>query len=154
MGHPTASVLFCIFIVPANMTHFDLCYAASQLARFMTNPGPTHFSAAMRVVIYIRSTVGRALTFRPNEAMGFDTFVDSNWSTRFSVLCIRSSTALFFFHGCLVLLFSKMQRSVTLSSAEAEFFGATLARIEIIFFRDLLVDLRALSTISLSSVTI
>ena len=58
----------------ANMTRFDLCYAASQLARFMTNPGPTHFSVA----IYLRSTVYRKLTFRPNEAMGFETFVDSN----------------------------------------------------------------------------
>ena len=35
----------------ANMTRFDLCYSSSQLARFMTNPGPTHFAAAMRVII-------------------------------------------------------------------------------------------------------
>lgn len=60
----------------------------------------------------------------------------TNWSTRFS-----ASGALFFFHGCLALWFSKMQRSVTLSSAEAEFFGAMLACKEMIFFRDLLIDL-------------
>ena len=34
-----------------------------------------------------------------------------------------------------------MQRSVTLSSAEAEFFGAMLACKKMIFFRDLLIDL-------------
>ncbi len=118
------------------MTRFDLCYAASQLARFMTNPGPTHFAAAMRVFIYLRSTVDHVLTFRPNGSLEFETYVDSNWSTRFS-----ASGALFFFHCCLALWFSKMQRSATLSSAEAEFFGAMLACKEMIFFRDLLIDL-------------
>ena len=68
--------------------------------------------------------------------MGFDTFGDSNCSTRFS-----ASGAPFIFHGCLTLWFSKMQRSVALSSAEAEFFGAMLACKEMIFFRDLLIDL-------------
>ena len=43
--------------------------------------------------------------------------------------------------GCLFSWFSKMQRSVTLSSAEAEFFGAMLAARDVIFARDLLVDL-------------
>jgi hypothetical protein len=96
----------------------------------MTNPGPTYFSAAMRVVIYLRSIVERALTFRLNEAMEFDAFVDLNWSTRFS-----ASGALFFFHVCLVLWFSEMQRSFTLSnSAEAIFFCAMLACKEMIFF--------------------
>ena len=37
--------------------------------------------------------------------------------------------------------FSKMQRSVTLSSAEAEFFGTMLAAKEVIFIRELLIDL-------------
>ena len=48
---------------------------------------------------------------------------------------------MFFFYGCLFHLFSKMQRSVTLSSAEAEFFGAMLAAKEVIFIRELLIDL-------------
>ena len=37
--------------------------------------------------------------------------------------------------------FSKMQRSVTLSSAEAEFFGAMLAARDVIFIRELMIDL-------------
>jgi hypothetical protein len=44
-------------------------------------------------------------------------------------------------HGCLFHWFSKMQRSVTLSSAEAEYFGAMLAARDLIFIRELLVDL-------------
>ena len=48
---------------------------------------------------------------------------------------------MFFYYGCLFHWFSKMQRSVTLSSAEAEFFGAMLAAKEVIFIRELLIDL-------------
>ena len=40
-------------------------------------------------------------------------------------------------HGCLFHWFSKLQKSVSLSSAEAEFFGAMLAAKETIFMRDL-----------------
>ena len=45
----------------ANMTRVDIAYSASQLARFMTNPGPPHFNAAIRVLIYVRDTTDRAL---------------------------------------------------------------------------------------------
>ena len=46
----------------ANMTRVDIAYSASQLARFMTNPGPPHFKAAIRVLIYVRDTTDRALS--------------------------------------------------------------------------------------------
>ena len=48
---------------------------------------------------------------------------------------------MYFMHGCLFHWFSKMQRSVTLSSAEAEYFGAMLAARDLIFIRELLLDL-------------
>ena len=46
-----------------------------------------------------------------------------------------------FFHGCLFHWFSKMQRSVSLSSAEAEYFGGMMAARDLVWIRDLLVDL-------------
>ena len=120
----------------ANMTRVDIAYSASQLARFMTNPGPSHFKAAIRVLVYLRDTAGRALVMRPDPVRGLESFVDSSWATKFSC-----SGGMFFYYGCLFHWFSKMQRSVTLSSAEAEFFGAMLAAKEVIFIRELLIDL-------------
>ena len=120
----------------ANMTRVDIAYSASQLARFMTNPGPSHFNAAIRVLIYVRDTTDRALVMQPNPDRNLESYVDSNWATKFSC-----SGGMFFFYGCLFHWFSKMQRSVTLSSAEAEFFGAMLAAKEVIFIRELLIDL-------------
>ena len=97
----------------ANMTRVDIAYSASQLARFMTNPGPSHFKAAIRVLVYLRDTADRALVMRPDPVRGLESFVDSSWATKFSC-----SGGMFFYHGCLFHWFSKMQRSVTLSSAE------------------------------------
>ena len=73
---------------------------------------------------------------RPDPVRGLEIFVDSSWATKFSC-----SGGMFFYYGCLFHWFSKMQRSVTLSSAEAEFFGAMLAAKEVIFIRELLIDL-------------
>ena len=48
---------------------------------------------------------------------------------------------LFFKYGRLFHWFSKMQKSVSLSSAEAEYFGAMMLAREIMFIRELLVEL-------------
>ena len=116
----------------ANMTFPELSYPASQLARFLTNPGMQHYQAAMRVLTYVSQSRARRLRFAPDATRGFEVYVDSNWATRFSC-----SGAMFFFHGCLFHWFSKMQHSVSLSSAEAEFFGAMLAAKDLLFLRDL-----------------
>ena len=74
--------------------------------------------------------------FTANASRGLDTYVDSNWSVRFSV-----SGCLVFYHGCLVHRFSKMQKSVSLSSAEAEYFGGMMTVCDLLWLRDVLVDL-------------
>ena len=124
------------FLWLANMTMPLIAFAAGQLARFLTNPGPSHFRAALRLLVYLRDNGDRPLAFTPNLDRGLDVFVDSNWGTRFSI-----SGCLVFYHGCLFHWFSKMQRSVSLSSAEAEFFGAMMTSRDVVFLRELLVDL-------------
>lgn len=119
----------------ANVTRFELAFAASQLARFVSNPGELHFAAAVRVLLYLKASSARVLTFSPT-ARPFEVYVDSDWAVKFS-----SSGALFFYGGCLVHWFAKMQRSVSFSSAESEIFGAILAAKEGIFIRELLADL-------------
>ena len=76
--------------------------------------------------------------FCPTAPRGLDTFIDSSWGTRVSI-----SGCLVFYHGCVFHWFSKMQRSVSLSSAEAEYIlrrndGSSR---RVIFLRDLLLDL-------------
>ena len=124
------------FLWLANMTMWHIAYSSGQLARYLTNPGPTHFRAALRLLAYLRDTGARPLRFTTNTSRGLDTYVDSNWSVRFSV-----SGCLVFYHGCLIHWFSKMQKSVSLSSAEAEYFGGMMTARDLLWLRDVLVDL-------------
>ena len=124
----------------ANMTMPHLCYATSQLSRFLANPGMPHFDAAMRVLAFIDGIADPALVFTPNASRGLEIFVDSNWGSKFSC-----SGAIFMLYGCPFHWFAKSQKSVSLSSAEAEFFGAMLAARDGVFARDLLFELGVIS---------
>lgn len=120
----------------ANMTMPHLMYAASQLSRFVHNPGPIHYNACVRVLCYLQHVEARALVFNPKPDRPLTIYVDSNWATKFS-----SSGAMFLFMGCLINWFSKVQRSASFSSTEAELFGAIMAAREGIWLRMLLAEL-------------
>ena len=111
----------CWFIpvVIQRVTRPDLTFAASQLARFVSNPGEAHYSAAIRVLLYLEPSVGRVLHYRPTVDARLVVYVDSDWGVKFSV-----SGAFFIFMNCPVAWFARTQRSVSLSSTEAEFFAA------------------------------
>ena len=123
----------------SNMTRSEISHVTSQLARFVSNPGITHFNAAMRVLIYLDGTRGRALNYTPNASLPLHVLVDSSWETKFSC-----SGAYYLFMGCPFHWFSKTQRSVTLSSAEAEYFGCMLALKDTLWVRQVLLDLQLL----------
>lgn len=120
----------------ANMTMPHLAYAASQLARFVSNPGKVHFAAAIRVLIYLSGCADRPLCYRPLVDRPLQICTDSSWEASFS-----SCGAVLYFMGTPFAWFAKTQRSVSLSSAEAEFFGAMLAAKEGLFEREVLTDL-------------
>ena len=115
---------------------FRAKFISSQLARFVSNPARVHFYAAIRVLIYLKHTKEKVFELRPNLQQPFlCIFVDSNWGTGFSI-----SGAAFTFMGVLFHWFSKTQRSVSMSSTEAEYFSACMAARDGIFFRELLAD--------------
>ena len=121
----------------STMTRHELAFSVSQLARALTNPGKRHFDAAIRVLIYLHSTIDQHLVYKPNKkAGGLTVYVDSDWAASFSC-----SGAYFMHMGCPFYWFSKMQHSIALSSAEAEYFGCMLALKDVIFFRELFVFL-------------
>lgn len=125
-----------LYLWLANVSRPELSYITSQLARFVSNPGAIHYSAAIRVLLYLQGSASRALHFQPDSTRPFRVFVDSNWATKFSV-----SGAVFEVMGCNVHWFSKTQRSVSLSSTEAGWFAAMVAALEGMYFRDLLNEL-------------
>lgn len=120
----------------ANVTRPELCYIAAQLARYVSNPGKAHYKAALRVLIYLDNTSSKGLVIKPNPDLGLRVFVDANWSAQFSI-----SGGLVDYMGVPVHWLSKTQRSVSMSSTEAEYFAASLIAREVLFFRELVKDL-------------
>ena len=109
-----------------------------MLARFVSNPAKVHYQAMQRVLIYLRDTADAGLFYAPGAA-SFEIYSDANWAERQS-----TAGALFYFNGCLVAWYSRLQRSVCHSTAEAEYVGASMAAREGIFYRETLVEFGAL----------
>ena len=113
----------------------DLAYCVSVLARFVSNPAEAHFKALQRALIYLRDTADMGLHYHPDQS-GLVVYSDANWSERLS-----TSGAAYFLYGCLFAWYSRLQRCVSHSTAEAEFVAASSAAREGIFHRDVSLDL-------------
>ena len=94
------------------------------------------YRAALRVLVYLRTSSSHVLTFHPDASLPLCAYVDADWATKFSV-----SGGIISFMSAPVHWYSRTQRSISMSSTEAEFFAMCAAVKEILFFRDLLVDL-------------
>ena len=117
-------------------TRPDLTYAVSQLAKYCSNPGEPHYAALMRTLGYVSRTAHYVLRFRPDPSAEVVVYSDASWLTKNSV-----SGGLIFFWGSPVNWWSRLQKSVAASTAEAEFFAAALATREAVYVRDFLEDL-------------
>lgn len=124
------------FLWLSNVSRPELSYISSQLARFVANPGMPHYKAAIRVLVYLRGTVSQTLSFKAKSSLPLRAFVDADWATKFSV-----SGGVIEFMGCVVHWLSRSQRSVSMSSTEAEYFATCVIAREVVYFRDLLADL-------------
>lgn len=125
----------------SNVTRPDLTFIAGQLARFVNNPGMVHYKAALRVLVYLRASSSQTLTFQPKKDRQLRAFVDADWAVKFSV-----SGGMLEFMGCLIHWLSRTQRSVSMSSTEAEYFATCVLAREVVYFRELLADLRHLQS--------
>jgi len=120
----------------ANVTRPDLTYIAAQLARFVSNPGAAHYKAALRVLLYLRDSASTPLVLRPNASSSLCAYLDADWATQFSI-----SGGIIAYMSVAIHWYSRTQRSISMSSTEAEYFAACAAAKEVLFFRALLQDL-------------
>ena len=122
------------YLLLANVTRPDLTYIASQLARFVSNPGIVHYKAALRVLVYLRTSASRVFVIRPIATRPLCAYLDAEWATRFSI-----SGGLIAFMSVPIHWYSCTQQSISMSSTEAEYVAACAK--EVLFFRALLMDL-------------
>ena len=114
------------------MTRPDGSFAHASLSRFAQYPGPVHMQSALQILVYVRGTIDQCLVFtRPGIASRDHNclwgWVDADYAgcqdTR------RSHTGYVrMLNGAAISWRSKLQATVSLSSAKSEFIAASQCR--------------------------
>ena len=121
----------------------DITYSVHVLSKFMYQPRKLHMEAALRVVRYLRNATWQGLFFSSNSDFRLRAYCDSDWAG--CPITRRSTTGYYVFLGpSLVSWRSKRQKTVLLSSVEAEYRAMTGACCELTWLRYLLRDLGVL----------
>ena len=122
-------------------TRPDLAAAVHIVSRFGSNPGRQHWEAVKHIFRYLQKTKSLTLTFRRQGEVKLIAFSDSDWET-----CedSRRSTSgyVFLLGGAAISWSSRRQKSVSLSSCEAEYVAACEATREAIWEVDQLEELQ------------
>ncbi|KAD2804249.1 hypothetical protein E3N88_37626 [Mikania micrantha] len=121
-------------------TRPDIVYSVNLLSQFVADPRQPHFDAALRVVRYLKTTLGQGILLPKEGGLKLVAYSDSDWMgcpfTR------RSRTGyLLLLGGAPVSWKSKKQSVVSRSSAEAEYRAMAATVSEILWFRWLLTEL-------------
>ena len=112
-------------------TRSEIFYVVNQLCQAMVKPTKLFWKAGKHILRYLRGTSEYGLCYRQTDEMKLHGFMDANWassptdkkSTSGGVVSIGSTV---------VSWYSRKQRSVALSSVEAEYMAASQAACEAI----------------------
>ena len=123
-------------------TRPDLCYAISLLSQFMSRPKKVHLGLAKHVLRYIKGTLDYSLKFRKSDEMlNLIGFCDSDWGNSED----RHSVSGYVFKMCNdgspISWRSQKQRTVALSTCEAEYIALASATQEAKFLYQLYIDM-------------
>uniref|UniRef100_A0A3Q7H862 Reverse transcriptase Ty1/copia-type domain-containing protein n=1 Tax=Solanum lycopersicum TaxID=4081 RepID=A0A3Q7H862_SOLLC len=103
----------------ATITRPDISYTVQNLSQFMQSPKKTHWEAAIRLIKYLKGTVGQRVWLQSKPAGTLSCWCDSDWTacpnTRRSITRYVVN-----FEDSLVLWKSKKQQTISRSLAVSE----------------------------------
>ena len=121
-------------------TRPDLAFPVGQLARYMANPGPSHSRILDKVWKYLENMAKLGLAYYHSDSTSILGYVDSDWGGDIGTR--RSTTGYIFkFLGSPISWSSKLQKTVALSSCEAEYMAIRDAIKEQQYIRGLLSEI-------------
>lgn len=123
----------------AILTRPDLSYCLSYLSQFNNCYNETHFNYAKRVLKYLQKTKHYCLIYKKNN-LEMTGFVDSDWAS--DSMDRKSYTGFcFVMNGSVISWQSKKQKTVSLSSTEAEYVALSEASREAVYLRNLMYEI-------------
>jgi Reverse transcriptase (RNA-dependent DNA polymerase) len=125
-------------------TRPDIAHAVNAISKFIKNPGNAHWQAAKRILRYIKGTVNKGLVFTSSGISGnklsVSAFSDSDWAG--DVDDRRSTTGFVVRLGdSCVIWNTKKQKTISLSSAEAEYMALSSVTQEVKWVHQFLCEL-------------
>ena len=119
-------------------TRPDIALSVGALARYAAEPRAEHWTAAKRVLRYIKGTAGYGLTFGGKR--GLVGYCDADYAGDIDTR--RSTTGyVFILNGGAVSWGSRLQPTVAASTCEAEYMAAAHAAKEALWMRKIIQDL-------------
>ncbi|XP_056694859.1 uncharacterized mitochondrial protein AtMg00810-like [Spinacia oleracea] len=123
------------------ITRPDLSYCVQHLSQFVHSPRIPHLRAALHVLKYLKGTLDNGLWYSSSSDLQISAYSDADWSS-----CQYSSRSLsayaVFLGSNLISWKTKKQRSVSKSSAEAEYRSMSATASELVWIQGLLEDLQ------------
>ncbi|GAA0185800.1 transmembrane signal receptor [Lithospermum erythrorhizon] len=130
-------------LISLAFTRLDLAYTVHILAQFMQGPRQEHWDAALRVVRYLKGTTGQGILLASVFYLSLTGWCDSDWAS--CRLTRRSLTGwIVFLGGSPISWKTKKQKTVSRSSAEAEYRSMAALTTKLKWLKMLLLDLGVL----------
>uniref|UniRef100_A0AAV1VEY0 Polyprotein n=1 Tax=Peronospora matthiolae TaxID=2874970 RepID=A0AAV1VEY0_9STRA len=120
----------------------DIAFAVGRLSRHLKKPSEEHWNAAIRVLRYLKSTATHGICYRSKPGgLKLSAFSNTDWG---SDKDNRHSTSgvMVMVNDSLVIFKSKLQSSVSLSTAEAECVALSLCIHDIMCTKSLLMKMK------------
>ena len=120
-------------------TRPDISYTISVLSQFNINPGKAHWAAAKRVLRYLRNTLNHGLKFKKtnSDLVGY---VDADWAGDIDDR-VSHTGYVFKLADAAVTWEARKQKTIALSSTEAEYMALGEAAKETVYLRNLLKEI-------------
>ena len=121
-------------------TRPDVAFAVICMSQFMTNPSEDHIKKALHIIKYIKSTINAKLIYNGKSQEGILAYADADWGS--DVDTRRSITGYVIkLAGAPVSWVSRKQKTVALSSTEAEYMSLSTASSQLIWIQSLFNEL-------------
>lgn len=121
-------------------TRPDISYALGVVLRLLDNPSVEHANAVKRIFKYVKGTRTYGILFKNNFKFNIDSYSDADYAGDIET---RRSTSGFVFliNETPICWASQRQKSVSLSTTEAEYIAASEAVKELVWVKSLFQDL-------------